>query len=72
MCSDGTELVIDMGPTKSTMVSELDNSFVFIYIRSGTENNDSEHHSYGAAPVDKVTLESLAETIDFAELDKIK
>ena len=71
VCSDGTELVIDMGPTKSTMVAELDNSFVFIYIRSGTENNDSEQHSYGATTVDKETLESLAESIDFAVLDKI-
>lgn len=70
-CSDGTQVHIGMGDTKSIMAAELENCFMFILVRSGSKNDDPSKASYYFAPVDKADLESFAESIDFAVLDSI-
>lgn len=65
-CSDGTQLHIGMGDTKSIMAAELENCFVFILIRSGSLNS-----SYDFDVLDKADLENFAEGIDFEFINSI-
>lgn len=68
---DGAEVVIGIGPNKSFMCTELENSFVLIFIRSGSENSDPNKNSYYYPTVDRAELEAFAESIDFAVLDSL-
>ncbi len=68
---DGAEVVIGLGANQSVMSAELENSFVFIFIRSGSENSNPNKNSYFYPTVDKVELEAFAESIDFAVLDSL-
>lgn len=65
-CSDGIQVHIGLGDTKSIMAVDLENCFVFILIRSGSMNSNYDYDL-----VDKDDLESFAEAIDFALIDSI-
>lgn len=68
---DGTVVILDMGENQSVLMTELDNSFVYVHIRSGTENTDPSRSSYGCPTVDKDALEAFADSINFMALDRV-
>jgi len=69
--STGYNILLAISANKSIMAVNLDNSFVFVNILSGTENNDSSKTSYGAQPIDKGDLEAFADGFDFAKLSTL-
>ena len=69
---DNTVVTLALGQDQSVLMAELDNSFVYVHIRSGVENTDSSRSSYGCPTVDKAALEAFADSIDFVTLDSIK
>jgi len=68
--SRGNDVLLAIGTNKSIIAVNLDNSFVFVNILSGTENNDSAVSSYGEKPLDRYDLEAFAEGFDFLALSK--
>lgn len=70
--ADGTVVILDLGSNQSVLMAELENSFVYIHIRSGSENTDPSRSSYGCPTVDKAALEAFADSIHFTVLDSIK
>lgn len=69
---DSTVVILTMGENQSVLMAELDNSFVYVHIRSGSENTDPCRSSYGCPTVDKAALEAFADSFDFSALDSIK
>jgi len=65
-CSNGTQLHIGMGETKSIMAAELEDCFVFILVRSGSLSS-----AYDFDLVDKADLENFAEGINFEFINSI-
>lgn len=68
----GTLVTLALGKNKSILTANLDGSFVFVNILSGTENGDSQLTSYGAQKLAKSDLEAFADSIDFAVLNTQK
>lgn len=66
----GTPVTLAIGKNKSLLTANMDGSFVFVNILSGTENGDSQLTSYGAQKITKPDLEAFADSIDFAALNK--
>lgn len=69
--ADGTEIIVALGPTQSAIFAELKNSFVYINIRSGSDNDDESRSSFGCPSLSRYELEQLADSIDFTVLDSI-
>ena len=76
---DGTELILDIGPYQSTIIADLPNSFVFIIVKSGTgqENSnapitDGSLNAKGWADITKQDLEDLADSFDYLYLDGLQ
>ena len=67
--SSGDDVLLAISANKSIMAVNLDSSFVFVNILSGTENSDANRTSYGAQPVEKSDLEAFADSFDFAALN---
>jgi hypothetical protein len=67
----GAEILLGISENKSVMVVNLENSFVFVNILSGTKNNDSSQTSFGADPVEKSDLEVFADSFDLAALNAL-
>jgi len=68
--SSGDDVLLAISENKSIMVVNLDSSFIFVNILSGTENNDSAEYSYGEVPVGRSDLEAFADGFDFSALNK--
>ena len=68
---DGAEVVLGLGSNQSLVSTKLENSFVLIFIRSGSENSNPNKSSYYYPTVDRAELEAFAESIDFAVLDSL-
>jgi len=76
---DGTELILDIGPYQSTIIADLPNSFVFIIVKSGTgqENSnapitDGSMNAKGWPDISKQDLEDLADCFDYLYLDQLQ
>lgn len=69
--ADGTTVTLDLGQSRSVLMAELPNSFVYVNIRGGTENNDLTRDGTGPATLTRADLEAFAEAIDFTALDSI-
>lgn len=69
---DGTVVTLALGQDQSVLMAELENSFVYVHIRSGAENTDPSRSSYGCPTMDRTALEAFADFIDFVTLDSIK
>ena len=76
---DGTELILDIGPYQSTIIADLPNSFVFIIVKSGTgqENSnapitDGSMNAKGWPDITKQDLEDLADSFDYNYLDQLR
>ena len=67
----GTSVTLDLGADQSVLMAELENSFVYIHIRSGSQNMTPDRSSYNCPTVDRAALEAFADSIDFAALDRI-
>ncbi|MDR0819544.1 MAG: hypothetical protein LBN43_08250 [Oscillospiraceae bacterium] len=67
----GIEVVLAISGNKSIMAVNLDNSFVFVNVLSGTENNDSSRTSFGASPIEKCDLEAFADSFDLVALNGV-
>lgn len=70
--SDGTTVTLDLGTNQSVLMAELPNSFVYVDIRGGTENNDETRDFTGPDTLTRADLEAFAELIDFKTLDSIQ
>lgn len=70
--ADGTTVTLDLGQNRSVLMAELPNSFVYVNIRGGTENNDETRDFTGPDTLTRADLESFADLIDFKTLDSIK
>ena len=70
--ADGTTVTLDLGANRSVLMAELDNSFVYVHIRGGTENGDQTRDFTGPDTLTRADLEAFAELIDFRTLDSIK
>lgn len=70
--ADGTTVTLDLGANRSALMAELDNSFVYVHIRGGTENNDPTRDFTGPDTLTHADLEAFAELIDFKTLDSIE
>ena len=70
--ADGTTVTLDLGANRSVLMAELDNSFVYVHIRGGTENGDQTRDFTGPDTLTRTDLEAFAELIDFRTLDSIK
>ena len=76
---DGTELVLDIGPYQSAILADLPNSFLFIVVKSGTgqENTnapitDGSMNAKGWPDITKQDLEALADSFDYKYIDGIR
>lgn len=69
---DGTAVTLERGLNQSVLMAELENSFLYVHIRSGSENTDPSRSSYSCPTVDKSDLEAFADSINFTVLDSIK
>jgi len=70
--ADSSVVILAMGENQSVLMAELENSFVYIHIRSGSDNTDPSRSSYGCPTVDKAALEAFADSFDFSALDSIQ
>ena len=70
--ADSTVVILAMGENQSVLMAELENSFIYVHIRSGSENTDPSRGSYGCPTVEKADLEAFADSINFTALDSIK
>lgn len=68
---DGVEVLLAIGTDKSFLAADLDNSFVFVNILSGTENQEAGKTSFGAQTVGQEDLEAFAEGFDFSALNTL-
>lgn len=74
---DGTEVILDLGATRSFIMAELENGFVFIFVRSGSSEPDTSTDQgriaayNGFAIMDKEKLEGLADLFDFAVINEL-
>ena len=76
--TDGTELILDIGPYQSAIIADLPSSFLFIVVKSGTgqENagapiTDGSLNAKGWADITKQDLEDLADSFDYRYIDSI-
>ncbi len=65
----GKTVLLAMSSDKSIVVANLDKSFVFVNILSGSRNMDTTKTSYGADTINKSNLEAFADSIDFEALN---
>ena len=70
--ADGTTVTLDLGANRSVLMAELPNSFVYVNIRGGTENDDPTRDFTGPDTLTCADLEAFAELIDFETLDSIR
>ena len=70
--ADGTTVTLDLCASRSVLMVELPNSFVYVAIRGGTENNDETRDFTGPDTLTREDLEAFAELIDFKTLDSIQ
>lgn len=70
--ADGTTVTLDLGPNRSVLMAELPNSFVYVNIRGGTENNDPTRDFTSPNTLTRADLEAFAERIDFITLDTVR
>ena len=68
---DGTAVTLDLSDTKSVMMAELDNCYIFVNIRSGSANNDPCRSSYNRDTLTKEDLESFADLFNFEKLNSL-
>jgi len=69
--ADGTTVTLDLGPNRSVLMAELPNSFVYVNIRGGTENDDPTRDFTSPNTLTCEDLEVFADLIDFKTLDSI-
>ena len=69
--ADGTTVTLDLGANRSVLMAELPNSFVYVNIRGGAENNDETRDFTGPDTLTRADLEAFADLIDFKTLDSI-
>ncbi len=65
--SSGTETILNLGPARAAAVIPLENSFVYIHFRSGSESG----YDSGFDLLTKEDLEAFVELIDFEKLDAV-
>ncbi len=70
--ADGTTVTLDLGANRSVLMAELPNSFVYVAIRGGTENNDETRDFTGPDTLTRADLEAFADLIDFQTLDSLR
>lgn len=70
--ADGTTVTLDLGTNHSVLMAELPNSFVYVNIRGGTENNDPNRDLASSDTLTRSDLEAFAELIDFKTMDSIE
>ena len=70
--ADGTSVTLDLGANRSVLMAELPNSFVYVAIRGGTENDDLTRDFTGDDTLTRADLEAFADLIDFKTLDSIR
>ena len=70
--ADGTTVTLDLGPNRSVLMAELPNSFVYVNIRGGTENDDPTRDFTSPNTLTREDLEVFADLIDFKTLDSIE
>ena len=65
--SSGVETILNLGPTRASAIIPLENSFVYIHFRSGTEGGYDRSFDL----LTKEIMEAFVESIDFDALDSI-
>lgn len=68
----GTTVTLDLGANKSAIMADMENGFVYVNVRSGTENTDTMRDGLGPDTLTREDLEELADAINFTALDRIK
>ena len=73
----GVSVILDLGATRAFIMAELENSFVSIFVRSGSSEPDTSTDQgriaaySGFAILDKEMLEELADLFDFAVINEL-
>lgn len=65
--SSGVETILNLGPARAAAIIPLDNSFVYIHFRSGSESGYDSSFDL----LNKSDLEAFVESIDFSALDSL-
>ena len=72
VCEEGTSVHIALGPERTLITAGFENSFLCIFIRSGSENTEKTENEYGTPDLTQEKLEAFVEEIDFILIDSIK
>ena len=73
----GTELTLDLGASRAFIMAELEDCYVFIFVRSGSEPHDTSTDQgriaayNGFAVLDTSMLEGLADLFDFETINSL-